>query len=203
VSNTRGATDTGSTIAPAPARSAEEGATAVITHRVCNDKHPQYEQWLREIGPLCQSYPGHLDLHIVRPIPGVTETYTVIIRFDTQAHLKSWIESSTRADLIARVHPLLVTGDDFFISSGLDFWFAPPQAGATVPIRWKQFLVTWSAIYPLVLSVPLIVLPALRFAGIPTNHYFDVLVVTGAVVTLMVYVVMPRYTRLLRRWLFE
>jgi antibiotic biosynthesis monooxygenase (ABM) superfamily enzyme len=186
-----------------PARSATDGATAVITHRVCNDKHPEYEQWLREIGPLCQSYPGHLDLHIVRPISGVTETYTVIIRFDTQAHLKAWIESPTRADLIARVHPLLVTGDDFFISSGLDFWFAPPQSGATVPIRWKQFLVTWSAIYPLVLCVPLIVLPVLRLAGIPANHYFDVLVVTGTVVSLIVYVVMPRYTRLLRRWLFE
>jgi antibiotic biosynthesis monooxygenase (ABM) superfamily enzyme len=28
------------------------------------------------------------------------------------------------------------------------------------------------------------------------------LAVTGIVVSLMVYVVMPRYTRLLRRWLF-
>ncbi len=203
MSNAPSETDTGSKIPAAPARPVAEGATAVITHRVCNDKHPQYEHWLREIGPLCQSYPGHLDLHIVRPIRGVTETYTVIIRFDTQAHLKAWIESSTRADLIARVHPFLVTGDDFFISSGLDSWFAPPQAGATVPIRWKQFLVTWSAIYPLVLSVPLIVMPALRLAGIPANHYFDVLMVTGTVVALMVYVVMPRYTRLLQRWLFE
>ncbi len=185
------------------ARAATDGATAVITHRVCNDKHPEYEQWLREIGPLCQSYPGHLDLQIVRPIAGVTETFTVIIRFDTQAHLKAWIESPTRAGLIDRVRPLLVTGDDFFISSGLDFWFAPPRSGATVPIRWKQYLVTWSAIYPLVLGVPLIVLPMLRLAGIPQNHYLDALMVTGTVVALMVYVVMPRYTRLLQRWLFE
>lgn len=201
--NTRSDAQTGDKTSPAPARTVEEGATAVITHRVCNDKHPEYEQWLCEIGPLCQSYPGHLDLHIVRPVPGLTETYTVIIRFDTQAHLKAWIESSTRAELIARVQPLLVTGDDFFINSGLDFWFAPPQAGAKVPIRWKQFLVTWSAIYPLVLSVPLAVLPILRLAGIPANHYVDVLAVTGTVVALIVYVVMPRYTRLLRRWLFE
>ena len=36
-----------------------------------------------------------------------------------------------------------------------------------VPVRWKQFLVTWSVIYLLVLGVPLVVLPVLRwlFAG--------------------------------------
>lgn len=180
-----------------------EGATAIITHRVCNDKHPEYEQWLKEIGPLCSGYPGHLDLQIVRPISRITETYTVIIRFATQAQLKAWMESSTRAALIDKVRPLLVTGDDFYISSGLDFWFAPQQAGAKIPVRWKQYVVTWSAIYPLVLGVPLIMLPVLRYIGISSNHYLDVLVVTGTVVLLMVYVVMPRYTRLIQRWLFE
>jgi antibiotic biosynthesis monooxygenase (ABM) superfamily enzyme len=180
-----------------------DGATAVITHRVRGEKHPQYEQWLREIAPLCSSYPGHLDLHIVRPIATLTETYTVIIRFDTQAHLKAWMASDTRATLIEKVRPLLVTDDDFFLSSGLDFWFAPQEARAKIPIRWKQNLVTWSAIYPLVLGVPLIVLPVLRYLQIPENHYFDTLIVTGTVVSLMVYVVMPRYTRLIQRWLFE
>jgi hypothetical protein len=61
---------------------------------------------------------------------GLTETYTVIIRFDTAAHLQQWMESSTRARLIEKVRPLFVTGDDFFISSGLDFWFTPGGAKA-------------------------------------------------------------------------
>jgi antibiotic biosynthesis monooxygenase (ABM) superfamily enzyme len=47
------------------------------------------------------------------------------------------------------------------------------------------------------------VLPLLRFAGIFGNHVVDTLVVSGVVVTLMVYVVMPRYTRLVRTWLFK
>ncbi len=28
-----------------------------------------------------------------------------------------------------------------------------------MPVRWKQFLITWSAIYPLALGVPLMVVP--------------------------------------------
>ena len=55
------------------------GATVVITHRVRSDKHAEYEAWVDEISPLARSAPGHLDWHLVRPIPGATETYTVWI----------------------------------------------------------------------------------------------------------------------------
>lgn len=181
----------------------ERGATVVITHRVREDKHAEYETWLNEIVPLCKAAPGHLDWHIIRPILGLTETYTVIIRFDTTAHLQQWMESPVRAGLIEKVSSLLVTGDDFFVSSGLDFWFTAEGAKAKVPVRWKQYLVTWSAIYPLALGVPLVVVPMLQRIGIsPDNHLLTTLIVTGMVVFLMVYVVMPRYTKLIKRWLF-
>lgn len=179
-----------------------EGATVVITHRVRDDKHAEYEAWLSEISPLCKAMPGYLDWHIVRPIPPLTNTYTVIIRFDTTRNLRQWMESSTRARLIEKARPLLVTGDDFFVSSGLDFWFAPGGAKARVPVRWKQFLVTWSAIYPLVLGVPFAVTPLLRQADLADNYLLETLAITGPVVFLMVYVVMPRYTALIKRWLF-
>jgi antibiotic biosynthesis monooxygenase (ABM) superfamily enzyme len=57
-------------------------------------------------------------------------------------------------------------------------------------------------IYPLSLGVPTIVSPALRLLGIPDHRLFTTLVVTGTIVVLMVYVVMPRYTKLVKRWLF-
>lgn len=180
-----------------------EGATAVITHQVANDKHTEYEAWLNEIVPQCQKAPGHLDLQVIRPIAGLTETYTIVIRFDTQSHLRSWMESAQRSELIHKVSPLLVKGDDFYISSGLDFWFIPEKANTKIPIRWKQALVTWSAIYPLVLILPLLVLPAMHWMGLPENRYLDTLLVTGIAVLLMVYLVMPHYTKLIHRWLFR
>jgi len=180
-----------------------EGATVVITHRLREHKLTEYESWLQEIAPLCKASLGYLDWHIVRPIPGLSETYTIIIRFDTIEHLRGWMESPTRARLIEKVQHLFATGDDFFISSGLDFWFTPIGAKAKVPIRWKQYLVTWSAIFPLALIVPLLVTPILQSLAFPSNRFTSTLAVTGVVVFLMVYVVMPRYTRLLQRWLFK
>lgn len=182
--------------------SGDLGATAVITHRVRADKHTEYEQWLKEISPLCKAMPGYLDWHIVRPIPELTETYTIVIRFESAEQLKHWMESDDRARLIKRAQPLLVTGDDFYINSGLDFWFTPAGAKAKVPVRWKQYLLTWSAIYPLAVGVPMIVTPVLRGMGISAPS-LTTLGVTGVVVLLMVYIVMPRYTRLVQKWLFR
>lgn len=181
----------------------EQGATVVITHRVRNGEQARYDDWLNEIGPLCRKAEGHLDWQIIRPISGLTATYTVILRFDTREHLQDWMNSQERRQLIEKVRPILAQDDDFFIRSGLDFWFTPEGAKACVPVRWKQFLVTWSAIFPLVLVVPLVVVPLLRQLGLPQNRYIDTLCVTGTVVSLMIYLVMPRYTKMIRRWLFN
>jgi uncharacterized protein len=180
-----------------------QGATAVVTHHINKSHLEQYELWLNEIGPLCKRSSGFLDLQIIRPIKDITITYTVIIRFDSHEHLKAWMCSDTRKMLIDRVRPMLIKDDDFFINSGLDFWFTPQEAKAKIPVRWKQFLVTWSAIYPLVLFTPMAVIPSLEYLGMPPNKYIDSLIITGFIVSLMIYVIMPRYTKLIHRWLFS
>ena len=185
-----------------PQQATENGATVVITHRVRDGKQRDYERWLEEIGPLCRTSPGHLDWQILRPIPGLTGTYTVVIRFDSNENLRDWMHSDHRKQLIDKVRPLLAIDDIYNIRSGLDFWFTPEAGSMMVPVRWKQFLITWSAIYPLVLFTPLLVIPAMRLLRLPDYRLLNALLVTGTIVWLMVYVVMPRYTKLVRRWLF-
>jgi len=185
-----------------PSDETASGATCVIAHRVRDGREADYDQWLKEIVPICQASPGHLDLQIIRPIAGLTTTYTVVIRFDTCDHLRQWMGSPDRQRLIERATPLLAADEDYTIRSGLDFWFTTPGT-AKVPVRWKQFLLTWSAIYPLVLFMPLVVVPFLHLFGAPDNRFLTTLLVTATVVFLMVYIVMPRYTKLVRHWLFK
>ena len=179
------------------------GASVVITHHIIDGKQQEYENWLDEIGPLCKSAAGHIDLQIIRPIPDLTFTYTVLIRFDSIRHLRNWMESEARIELIKKVRHLLVKDDEYHIKSGLDFLFPTENTGAKPPVRWKQYLVTWSAIYPLVLLIPLLVVPFLRQAGIPQSIYMDTLLITAIIVFLMVYLVMPNYTRLIKNWLYK
>ncbi|WP_411824597.1 antibiotic biosynthesis monooxygenase [Leptospira sp. 'Mane'] len=179
------------------------GATAVITHRIFPGKENDYENWLNQIAPLCKKSIGHLDWQMIRPIPTLTSTYTVIIRFDSTDHLNKWMTSVERSNLIAEIAPVLADNDSFVIQSGLDFLFPYNPRITASPLRWKQFLITWSAIFPLVNLVPLAILPPLRSLNLPQNRSFDSLIVTGTIVFLMVYLIMPIYTKSIKNWLFK
>lgn len=179
------------------------GATALITHRVNPDQQTAYEDWLLRIGAACSSQPQHLDTQIVRPISGLTDTYTVIVRFSDRTALQHWLQSATRRQLIEQVQPLLVAADSVQIRSGLDFWFMPDTPQVRPPLRWKQAVATWIALYPLVLITPMLLLPVVHGLGLPSWRWLDTLLCTSLVVLLMVYLVMPHWTRLIRRWLFR
>lgn len=180
-----------------------QGATVVISHQIKEGKQKQYEEWLKEVVPVCRSYKGNMDLQIVKPIPNLTFTYTVIIRFDTVENLKFWMESDTRKNLIEKARPFFVIGDQYFIKSGLDFLFLPEQGNQKTPVRWKQYLVTWSAIFPLSILIPLIVLPVLNTFHFPENRFVNSFFISGTVVFIMVYWLMPRYTKLIKKWLYK
>jgi uncharacterized protein len=180
-----------------------EGATVVVSHHVLDDKRQEYEDWLNEIGPICRSSHGNIDWQIIRPIVTLTDSYTVIVRFDTVDNLENWMKSHDRKRLIAKIRPLLLKDDNYYIKSGLDFLFTPENEKMESPVRWKQYLVTLSAIYPLSLIIPLILLPALRMMNIPPIRLIDSFFVSGIIVLLMVYLVMPNYTRWIKKWLYK
>jgi hypothetical protein len=181
----------------------DQSATVVISHLVKVGQEANYEQWLDEIVPVSKSYPGHMGVQIIRPVPGASVKYTIIIRYDTRINLLTWMESEARRLLIEKAKLYLADDDQFLVQSGLDFWFTPEAAKAKLPTRWKQFLVTWSAIFPLVLLTTVATNALISWFGLSGNFYLKTLVITGVVVTLMVYVVMPKYTKLVAHWLFR
>lgn len=153
--------------------------------------------------PHLQEWTGIVDWQTIRLIPDLTFVYTVILRFNTIANLKTWMESSERRRLIEKVKPILAKADSYYIKTGLDFLFESKAENQNKPPRWKQFLATWSAIFPLSVMVPLMILPLLRRLHLPQSRYLDSFFISGLIVLLMVYVVMPNYTRLIKKWLYR
>jgi antibiotic biosynthesis monooxygenase (ABM) superfamily enzyme len=106
--------------------------------------------------------------------------------------------------LIEEARPFLATEDSFYTRSGLDFLFVPDgEKKAHFPTKWKQFLVTWIGVYPLSLLSQMLFAPALHQAGFSDNIYLKTFILSGILVYLMVYVVMPKFTKLLQRWLYQ
>ena len=100
-----------------------QGATAIISHRVKPEHHARYHAWLDEVAISSQPFAGFIDRHVIAPIAGKTETYTVILRYDNAEHLRAWLQSPQRRRLIHEVKPYLISNDDYHVQSGLEFLF--------------------------------------------------------------------------------
>ena len=125
------------------------------------------------------------------------------IRFDDLACAQAWFQSRTRQLLIDEVEPLLAQAEQVNTVTGLEFWFDHPKGmkGMGPPRPYKQFLLTLSVIYPLTLLVPLAVRRLIGGLPLLQPAWIERLIVAVIIVSLMTYVIMPRYTRWLAAWL--
>src|SRR5436190_8423058 len=142
--------------------------TTVLRQHPLPDAVAHYEEWLKEIIPVAQSFAGHQSVSVIRPHK-TDDPYTIILHFDTVAHLRDWLDSETRVHLVQKVRPFLQTDEDVDIKTGFKFWFTPPPASRPAK-PYKQFLITLSAIFPLTVAVPWLLQPLFQWApllGLP------------------------------------
>ena len=65
------------------------------------------------------------------------------------------------------------------------------------PPRYKMALLTWAAAFPLLTAVNVLLRPVLVILPLPGRT----LLMTGLLVGLLTYIIMPRLTRLCAAWL--
>lgn len=180
----------------------KELATLVIQHHVKPESRSDYEGWVKKIAQEAQRFQGHLGVNVIRP-HGTSNSYTIVLRFDSHQHMMGWVESATRKRLVQEAQPLLSDSEDLELQTGLEYWFTPPASGQAHAKPYKQFLVTLSAIFPLTVVVPALLRPVFGLLGLLEHPIFSQFTVVVVIVALMVYLIMPRYTRAVAGWLFK
>jgi len=173
-----------------------EPVTVTVARRVAVGREREFEQWYDGIiGAACR-FPGFLGSGVLRPHQ-TGQDWHVVYRFADPESLERWESSPERAEWLRRADDM-VEETGVARVSGLETWFSLPGRTAPAPPRWKMALVTLAAIVPLVLLMNLTVLPLL--SGWPLVA--RTLVFSGTLTGLMTWVVMPRMTRLFRRFLY-
>ena len=182
---------------PRAARPPAEPVTVTVARRVAPGRACDFEDWASGILAVAARFPGFLGGGVLRPGEAGREWH-VVYRFASNEALHAWEASSERAAWLERAESLM---DETAVSrvSGLETWFALPGRTAPAPPRPKMWVVTLLAIYPLALLLNAVVGPLLGDLPLPVRT----LVFSGALVTLMTWVVMPRMTRLFRSWLYR
>ena len=151
------------------------------------------------ISNAARAFPGYLGIEVFRPAPGATGEYRTVYRFDSPAHLRGWLGSAERAGWLARAEPHVAGPMRTQFVTGLESWFTlPARPGAAAPPPYKMAVVTWVTIFPLITVVAVVSAPLIgRLPLVPR-----LAVTTLVTVSVMTWVVMPRVTRLLNRWLY-
>ncbi len=141
--------------------------------------------------------PGHLGATIIRPRgsrTGDDAHYRFVYKFSTRSSLQAWHASELRARLFEPIAELVLL-DRFTEYPGLETWFdLPPEFR---PPKWKTTLMSWAAIYLLVLVFSYLI----RSMNLGLPLPLSALLLTGIVVPLVAYVVGPVLGRLLHGWL--
>jgi antibiotic biosynthesis monooxygenase (ABM) superfamily enzyme len=180
-------------------RSDREPVTVVVTRRVRSGSETAYEAWLERLIEGASAMPGYLGARVQRPGAGEPPVYTSIFRFDSVEHLRAFEASDLRRRALQEVTDLVEADAVWSRLTGLELWFTPP-AGTVVPqpSRFRMALVMIVVVYGLVLSIGQLVGAVLGFAPQPIR----LLVTIVIEVFLMTYVLMPRLTRGLARWIY-
>jgi uncharacterized protein len=175
----------------------DEPVTAVISHLVKQGREEGYEAWFHGIAADARKFKGHLGVSAIRPQDHSQPEYVVILKFDQYSNLKVWIESDIRQEWISRLQPLIEKTENIQTLTGLETWFSLPNI-KTHPPKYKMAWVSWVAVF----SVLSLVSPLLHPITSLLPELLARLIVTGVIVLILTYVVMPRLTQLLRRWLY-
>jgi len=185
--------------APADARpAADDPVTVLYSRRVKPGREADFEAWARGIVAAARQFPGHLGASVL-DAPGSRE-YHILFTFADRRSLRAWLDSDERRRWLVRVGELLEADRGLQQLTGLETWFKLPGSNVptmTPPPRWKMWLVSLVAVYPLVLAFQVLVVPRMARLPLPLRA----LVFPLVLLTLMTFVVMPMVTRALRRWL--
>jgi uncharacterized protein len=174
-------------------------ATIVVSHRVASDDEVEFLAWQERLTATARTFAGFLGAELIRPLPGVHASWTVLCRYDSAEHADAWLDSADRRRLLAQGRQF----EDFElhrISAPFGSWFAQPaelETAAPPPAEWKTALSVLAGLYPTVVLLTLAIDELWKGAPL----WASLLVGNIASVSLLTWVVMPVVTRALRFWL--
>lgn len=173
--------------------------TIVVRRKVKPGREKDYEAWLERLTRgAADQFKGYLGAEFHRPGAQGGE-YRSVFRFDDLGSLDAFERSEYRASMLAEAAPLFAADAAWERMTGLEFWFDPPP-GTKVPqpSPHRMALVLIAVVFCLVLILNLALGPFMAGWPLPLR----LLVTVTIQVTLMTYVIMPRLTPLIARFIY-
>ncbi len=173
--------------------------SVVITRRVRSGCEAAYEALLHGLLEDSKRFSDFQGGQVLRAKSPHLLEYQVTLHFENREAKERWARSEERRRWVDGMKALADT-PVITTLTGLEAWFTLPAGGHTKTApRYKTALVVWVATFPtvLVFSALLSRLPV-EMPGV-----LSVFVVTALAVPAVVFILLPRLTRLFESWLYR
>ena len=173
--------------------------TTVFARRVRPGFERQYEEWLEGITRASSQFRGNQGSTILCPGGDRTE-YIAIVQFDSSENLERWLVSPERVDWCAQLESITLDSEEVSSLTGMERWFTLPDRSVTqAPPKYKSAILVLIGIYPLVFFLNPLLQPLVG----SWPEALRLLASLMVSIPLMVWIVMPRLTRLFFGWLYR
>ena len=175
--------------------------TVLITRSPHKSNQKEFERALSDTIDAALEFPGHLGVTVLKPQTGESKDYRIIVKFASQADYQRWCRSNEAARWFEILNRLEEKPPNLEIMTGIETWFAVDSFASRPmipPPRYKMAIVTWIAIFVLIIIINLLFGSFLASLPMLLRSF----VLTVGLVGLMTYVVMPRMTQLFSWWLY-
>lgn len=176
-----------------------DGVTVVWSRRAKPGSQASLHDVIERLARAMAGAQGYEGVVTLRPQAGHPPIFTMVAHFASQADLDAWVSSEIRGRLYAEAEAVSVGGLNVQQAAGLEGWFQMPGQPLVVPPpRYKMAIITWTAIFPL------LVLANLLSAALLSNvsPLVRLIPISVVLIALMTWVVMPQMTKWFRFWLY-
>ena len=134
---------------------------------------------------------------MIKPNSPTQPKFITFFRFDSYMNLAQWEDSAVRQRWLQLADEMAESENEIQRQPGLEFWFTPDPSTPTPP-RYKMAIVLTLVIFILSKIFTPIIKGLLK--GLPP--ILGQFITVAIQVILMTYIILPRLTKLLSRWLF-
>ncbi len=126
--------------------------TVLITRSPRQANQKEFEQALSDTINAALEFPGHLGVTVLKP-PRDNNDYQIIVKFASQADYQRWCDSNEATHWFKIFNRLEEKPPNLEIMTGLETWFmvnSSTPRPIIPPARYKMAIVTWIAIFVLI-----------------------------------------------------
>ena len=185
--------DSKSGVLPAP-------ASAVISTRIKPGQEPLYLKWEQRIAAAQAKSPGFQGYRFDPPVAGVQDDWLTILRFDSEANLQTWLDSTERKKLLEEADAFTEEYHTRIVRTGFDQWFQVGKTGASTPPSWKQNMIVLMMLYPAVFLITAWLEHPFLVGKLEMKHW-SALFIENGISVLLLSVVVPWAGRRFDWWL--